>query len=115
MSQKYLKPTDPDAFLDFPGKLPVEAGRKECPKCQGYGGWNLKVFAYPLHQHENTQENRHNFCHFRSGCSNCNSWGSVPESQTCVHEWKETGRVGHCLHLWVCELCKQSRLVDSSD
>ena len=112
---EYLTPGDEDAFLDFPGKLARREGYVECPQCKGHGGWNLRINAYKLHQHEDTAENRHLHSHFRCSCSNCWGHGCVPPEQTCVHEWERGRSVGRCLTEWVCAKCAETRVVDSSD
>jgi len=118
--QTYLERTDPDALVDYPPADPAKAaeiGMTElCPKCKGYGGWNLKLNAYPLHQYEDPPENRHKFSHFRAGCDHCIGWGYVrPEDADHIHEWKRVGSLGNCLHLDKCKICGKQWQVDSSD
>lgn len=115
MKNGYLEPCDRDAFLDFPPPAAPEPGRITCLKCQGHGGWNLRVNAYgfPI---PNTPENRHKYTHFRAGCDNCNGWGVVPvEQEDHIHEWVRTGNAGNCLHVYRCESCRAEQIVDSSD
>jgi len=120
---KYLHPdTDPEelVFKDYPKrKREVEGLGQECPRCKRRGGWNLKVDCYesdiPAHRH------------FRASCGACWGSGYLQKGQTCAHEWRhptaqETkefqnkGRkLWRCEHLYVCSLCKQQRVVDSSD
>lgn len=121
---KYLEPTDADAFLDFPKKslekiLESSPWMKdhsvECPQCKGHGGWNLRINAYPLHHHENTAENRHEFSHFRASCSHCHGWGYVkPEDANHVHEWVWVKNTGNCLNLHECKTCGKQWEIDSS-
>ena len=113
----YLTPDSIDAFLDYP-----EVDRSnwaenviECPKCKGHGGWNLKINAYPLHNHLNTAENQHRSSHFRSSCGSCWGHGHLQAGQTCAHEWTTERNVGKCLHEWSCGKCGEKRVVDSSD
>ena len=110
---EYLTETSPEAFLDYPAKRDVPPGSKTCPKCLGHGGWNLRLNAYRLHQYEDTAENRHRYAHFRCSCSNCNGWGYVDETQTCVHEWGPRTSLGNCLHRYVCRKCNDSMVQDS--
>jgi len=115
---KYLEPTDPNAFLDFPLRKPKpEYGYiEECPKCMGHGGWNLKLNAYPLHQYEDIPENRHRYSHFRAGCFHCWGWGFVrPEDADHVHDWQHVKVLGNCLDLYECSVCNKQWQVDSSD
>jgi hypothetical protein len=114
----YLEPTDPNAFVDFP-EIPGPPEYIEsaviCPQCKGHGGWNLELNAYPLHQYENTPENRHMFSHFRASCSQCVGHGYVtPENSGHIHRWKRVGSIGNCLHLDECEVCGKQWQVDSS-
>lgn len=114
----FLNPAEsPDAFLDFP---PVDQtnwpkGATLCPNCQGHGGWNLKINAYPLHDKEDTAENRHYFRHFRASCGACWGYGFLQPGQTCAHEWTSSRSIGHCLSIWTCGKCGAEREVDSSD
>lgn len=90
-----------------------------CPKCHGYGGWNLELNAYrrPQGLADNT-ENRSNFVHFQSGCSQCNGWGWVSDASTdatCLHQWLYSSSPGRCLHTYTCRTCHASKTVDSSD
>lgn len=116
----YIEPTDADAFVDFPGKKNLcdflPQCNCECPKCQGYGGWNLKLNAYPLHGKTNTTENRHNFSHFRASCDHCQGYGYVkPEDASHIHKWEFVKNVGNCLNEYTCKQCNQTWIVDSSD
>ena len=123
----YLEHDHPDAFLDYPEtrsdnvlRMAKEIGlTKECPICKGHGGWNLRLNAYPLHDREDTPENRHKFSHFKSSCGQCNGWGYVdPNSLDAIcpeHEWVHLGSTGRCLHLYECKHCGKQHEVDSSD
>lgn len=119
MCTQYLRPTDKDAFLDFPGKKSPQLEYNltfECPKCTGYGGWNLRLNAYPLGRYVDTPENRHLYSHFRASCNNCNGWGYVTPTQgEHIHHWVRLKNVGRCLNLWQCETCGEQEVVDSSD
>jgi hypothetical protein len=112
---EYMEETHPDAFLDFPPPRDVPEGHVQCNVCKGHGGWNLRINAYPLHNYEDTPENRHRFSHFRCACSHCSGWGFHEESLKCPrHQWEEK-TIGRCLHLWTCKICGAKREVDSSD
>lgn len=117
--KKYLTPQSPDAFLDFPGKKSPDVKynlTKICPVCTGYGGWNLKINAYPLHQYENTPENRHNYSHFRAMCSHCYGHGYVEEKENCDgHNWVFSKNLGKCYNQYKCSKCGKINNVDSSD
>lgn len=130
---QYITPEHPDAFVDFPGKKPKEnwnyKGQElaECPKCYGYGGWNLTLNAYRLPPaYEDTPENRHRFVHFQAACFNCHGWGWMPAEETDhIHDFKEISReaaeqrgvnhYGMCYHVYVCSVCDKVKSVDSSD
>lgn len=118
---RFLKPTDPAAFLDFPEmQQPAEHHPDwtvKCPNCKGHGGWNLQPFAYPLGKNrEDTPENRHKYRHFKAGCNQCYGWGWVaPDNADHIHEWDAGVRVGNCLHKYTCKLCGKEDVVDSSD
>ena len=117
---KYLEPTDPDAFVDFPVKdkptYDYQKGYVVCPKCDGHGGWNLKLNAYPLRGLEDTSENRHKFSHFKSNCGQCGGWGwTSPENTKCIHEMSRYRNVGKCLNEYVCVKCGMIEEIDSSD
>ena len=116
---KYLESTDELAFVDFPSKKepqPEQGLTEVCPKCMGYGGWNLKLNACPLHFHEDTPENRHNFSHFRQSCYHCSGWGWVREEDANhVHDWKFVENLGNCLNLHECSICGKKWQIGSSD
>ena len=114
---KYLNPTDPGAFDDWTLKKPSPAFKKVCPRCSGYGGWNLTLNAYGLHPGmEDTQENRHRFSHFRAMCDHCSGWGYVHESNQCAgHEWKFVENLGRCYNRYECINCHVTSDVDSGD
>lgn len=120
----FLKPTDPDAFVDFllPTAEHVERAAeygltKPCPVCQTYGGWNLELNAYKLREDvADTRLNRHLYSHFRGSCSHCNGWGFVRDDENCPrHEWIRVENVGKCLNQHECAKCGKNRTVDSSD
>ena len=87
----------------------------ECPKCHGYGGWNLRINAYGPGKH------------FQAGCSQCNGWGFVTDKENayCIHEYKELNQeacnklgishMGSCWHVYECTKCRTTLSVDSSD
>jgi hypothetical protein len=116
---KYLEPTDPDAFLDFPKKefnSALAGNDTECPKCFGHGGWNLRINSYPLHGHADTAENRHRYGHFQAHCGQCHGYGWLPASNTkCIHELEYVATVGRCLTRYGCKKCDHTEVVDSSD
>ena len=112
-ASNYLGPNDPDAFVDYPLR-DIPEDREVCPLCKGHGGWNLRLNAYPLHNEDNTPENRHRDSHFRSICGACWGYGYLQPGQTCAHLWVEHKTIGNCLHLWKCLKCGLEREVDSS-
>ncbi len=117
---KYLEPTDPEAFTDYPLQSSEEAAKYEmtvaCPKCKGHGGWNLRLNAYPLHGKDDNPENRHKFSHFRASCSHCQGWGYVTsDNADHVHDWVWVRNTGNCLNLHECSICKRQWEIDSSD
>ena len=106
----------PDAFVDFSVRSPEYGMTKMCPRCQGHGGWNLKLNAYRLPEGaENTPFNRNRYVHFHTLCGNCNGYGYVHESQTCVHDWEYSRGVGKCLTEYKCVHCGKLQVIDSSD
>lgn len=116
MNTPYLTPEHPDAFVDHVLREPSGDLTKLCPTCKGYGGWNLRLNAYPLHDREDTAENRHKFSHFRASCSHCNGWGYVHQTENCPgHEWKHVRNTGNCLNLYRCTVCGKEWEIDSSD
>jgi len=122
MQRTYMDQNHPDAFVDYPGKMERDSVMtslgytKECPVCKGYGGWNLELNAYKLHDYEDTAENRHRYSHFRANCGHCNGWGVVsPEEQCSGHEWKRVKNLGNCYNRYECIHCGQQQDVDSSD
>lgn len=122
MTEKYLTPDSPDAWLDFPEVNRDKIDKyypsmtKLCPVCRGHGGWNLRVNTYSLGGLENTAKNRHNHSHFRASCSHCNGWGWVHPDNTCTgHKWVHVANTGKCLNLYKCSECGAEWEVDSSD
>jgi len=112
----YMDHTHPDAFVDWVHKEPAYGCTKECPRCKGFGGWNLLLNSYPLHGKEDTPENRHLFSHFRAMCSHCNGWGYVSPAETCTgHDWKWIQNLGRCFNRYECIHCKKTSDVDSGD
>lgn len=116
----FLEPEDEGAFVDWqkkdPNSSPYRENGKVCPKCHGFGGWNLTLNAYPLHGKEDTPENRHNFSHFRSSCGTCGGWGYVHTDMNCPgHEWKFEKNLGRCYNRYKCKVCGIMQDVDSSD
>ena len=112
--------THQNAFVDYPAKLsiPEYLGKnaKECPVCQGYGGWNLQLNSYPLHNYEDTPANRHRYSHFRSMCNHCTGYGWVHVSEKCEgHQWIFTRNLGRCYNEYRCARCGKLSEVDSSD
>lgn len=118
----YLKPTDPDAFLDMakkdcPSKAVVNKDMVECHVCLGHGGWNLCINEYGPGKH------------FKCSCSQCLGWGWVvkgSKDDTCPkHEFRELSRAqcqelnvphyGKCYHVYSCTLCGHVQSHDTSD
>jgi len=114
---KYMDHTHPDAFVDHERMQPAYGCTVECPRCKGFGGWNLQLNAYGLPAGEaDTPENRKKFVHFRAICGHCNGWGFVSPEETCQgHDWKWIKNVGNCLNRYECIHCKKTSDVDSSD
>jgi hypothetical protein len=115
----FLTPNDPDAFLDHPRQEPTRPWAPiECPRCSGYGGWNLKINAYPMRNIEDTPMNRHLYSHFRTTCNHCNGYGYISQelANRCPgHEWEFVENRGRCLNRYQCQHCGQINDVDSSD
>lgn len=121
---EYMERDHVDAHLDYPPLVenefgsaahPIPAGSVQCPKCNGWGGWNLRLNAYKTTQPD-TPENRHKYVHFRASCDQCVGWGHVPEADShCVHEWGNATTIGRCLTDYTCKHCGTHRTVDSSD
>lgn len=110
--EPFLTPDDPQAFVDWPDRPPVE-GLPKCPKCKGHGGWNLRLYAYALPARiEDTPAWRHLYCHFRTGCSMCGGAGYTKE--TCDHKWKWADSPGQFHHVFQCVNCNATKHVDSS-
>lgn len=101
-----LKPTDPGAFQDWVKKEPMHGFVDECPKCRGFGGWNLQVNAYGAGKH------------FQCTCSVCYGWGYVKPSMLCTnggeHDWQYVKHLGNCWRQYKCH-CGAFTEVDSSD
>lgn len=117
--RKYLEPTDPNAFLDFPLQESPPTWAPDyvpCPKCFQHGGWNLEINAYPLRNMENTPENRHKYSHFRAHCGQCNGYGwTSQENAKCLHEMVHHRNTGRCLNEYKCIKCGKIEEIDSSD
>jgi len=110
----YLKPNDTGAFYDLIKKEKIKD--YECPQCKGYGGWNLKLNAYPLREHPDTAENRHKYAHFRASCNHCNGYGWVSkEDSTHIHNWIFVQNLGRCYNRYKCDICEKIWDIDSSD
>ena len=115
MIELYLEPKDSGAFDDYPLMDNIE-NQSVCPQCKGHGGWNLKLNTYPLHEKENTPENRHRYSHFRASCNTCFGYGYVkPEMADHIHNWTFVKNTGNCLNLYECKDCGQKWEIDSSD
>jgi hypothetical protein len=119
---EYTNQYHENAFIDFPGKQAKEKfsyhpSPAECPKCFGYGGWNIRINAYKLRDGmENTPENRHRHVHFRASCDQCNGWGWLnPKNASCVHDFSIERNVGRCLTENTCSKCGYKQTIDSSD
>jgi hypothetical protein len=121
MNEAYLTNEHVDAHLDWPSRpittTELDKGWSVCPKCNGWGGHNLRINAYPLRAGlSDTAENRHRYRHFRCQCDQCFGWGRVTASDAeCIHEWQMGRNLGRCLSEWVCVKCQAIRVVDSSD
>lgn len=113
----YLKHTDPNAFLDFAKCEPGHGLTKECPRCKGYGGWNLRINAYRLPPGvADTAANRHQHVHFRCVCNHCNGNGYVLPDNTCPgHKWKFTKNLGRSYNEYACTICGAKTDIDSGD
>jgi DnaJ-class molecular chaperone len=109
--------THPDAFVDWDHKEPAYGCTKECPRCKGFGGWNLQINSYKMPANTaDTPENRHKFVHFRAMCSHCNGWGYVSPNETCPgHEWTFEKNLGRCYNRYRCTVCGAQSDVDSGD
>ena len=120
----YLEPGDPNSFKDMeikpnPGDRYAEDAAvdyQSCPKCQGYGGWNLKVDCYGgRYKGEIVPELRH----FQASCSQCWGYGWVKKgspSSKCIHKWVHS-RAGkwNCTHYEKCSECGTEVFIDSGD
>ena len=103
---KYLEPSDENAFLDFvkKEKRPDLNLYFECPRCKGYGGWNLTINAYGEGKH------------FRCSCNHCNGWGYVDiDSVDHIHDWQFVCNLGRCYNRYKCSICDREWDIDSSD
>jgi hypothetical protein len=106
MTYTYMDHTHPDAFKHLPKLSPPSYypnAKHECAKCQGHGGWHLRLDAYGEGKH------------FNASCSNCDGWGYVERDDGHIHQWGNEKNVGRCLHEWTCLTCNQKRVIDSSD
>lgn len=117
---EYMDESHPDAHRDFPEKRLRPEGQVECPRCFGWGGWNLTLNAYPnslaRHGLPDTAENRHKYVHFRASCAQCSGWGyTSAENARCVHELDGGRTVGRCLTEYTCKKCGKKETWDSSD
>ena len=114
---KYLNHSHPDAFVDWEKREPAFGCTKECPRCKGYGGWNLALNQYGMPAgYANTPFNRNRYMHFRCMCSHCQGWGYVAPEETCAgHDWAFVQNLGRCYNRYECKHCGQMSDVDSSD
>lgn len=119
MAERYLKVGDPGCFQDMEIKSQPTEYHKDwtvhCPKCQGYGGWNLTLNAYGSGKH------------FQAGCDQCVGWGWVhPDNAKCVHDYRKElsqdeckkrgiSHFGMCWHVVECTKCGKISAYDSSD
>ena len=112
----YMDHTHPDAFVDWVKQEPAYGATVECPRCKGFGGWNLQLNAYSLHGKEDTPANRHTYSHFRGICEHCNGWGYVSPEEKCQgHDWEFHSNLGRCYNRYQCIHCGKFSDVDSSD
>jgi len=109
---QYMNEDSENAFLDFP-EVQIPEGKTVCNRCKGHGGWNLRLNAYPLHQYENTAENRHLYSHFRASCSSCWGHGFMYDFALCTAEGKYNGHDFD--DDYTCRKCGTHLVVDSSD
>lgn len=116
MSQTFMNETHAEAFTDFPEKPecpPHMPDASECPRCQGHGGWNLRLNAYPLHGLADTPANRHRNSHFRASCPQCNGYGWTYDTE-CIHDFVRVGSVAMHQHIDKCQKCGLEQVCDSS-
>ena len=110
---KYL--TEATDFTDIkPMKPPGGKRDTMCPKCKGYGSWNLKLNASSKGKH------------FQSSCTQCKGWGWVGIDHrdiTCLHKWEamtnselDQHNLKLCKmeHAYICRDCGRSNVVDST-
>lgn len=114
MIQQHLKTSTFD-FTDIvkKEKNKYNCGNTECPKCHGYGGWNLRIDAYGKGKH------------FQCFCNQCWGYGYVKEEDAkCIHDFKELTSE-ECInkglprlymhdHVIECTKCGRRRSYDSS-
>lgn len=90
-----------------------------CPKCKGYGGWNLRLNAFPPVYAQCTSEPPIPG-HFQASCGQCWGWGWVEAASAdvgCVHSFTEIApdQPWRCWHTIRCTQCGRTRSYDSSD
>ena len=103
-------------FTDMDKKKPHCKDQEACPKCKGYGGWNLQLNAYGQGKH------------FRMFCCQCWGHGYVDKDSkdaTCIHDFHEISaeearnkgvhHFGRCYHVSECSKCGKLISYDSSD
>jgi hypothetical protein len=102
----YMTPFHPEAFTDMVMREPSLGNPQRCLKCLGYGGWALRLNAYPVYGGGHD--------HFRASCDNCNGrgWTKVTDH---VHNWRIFEIEGRCLRRYTCSICGITQTVDSSD
>ena len=92
-------------FTDIPVRT-VLAGAVVCPKCHGFGKWNLLLNEYGPGRH------------FQQGCGQCNGWGAVaadgPDT-TCIHDWRRVSSTVRGQYTDACIKCPRVMRGDSSD
>ena len=75
-----------------------------CPKCQGHGGWVLRLNAYG------------HGLHFNAACAQCNTWGWVGSADAdCIHKWEPSlDRTTMFQNKQECSKCGRTAVHDSS-
>lgn len=110
MAHQYMTYEDPLAHIGMepkaaPKKHPRLTDPVLCPKCQGYGGWHLKLDRFGPG------------AHFNAACNQCNGYGWVQRGsldESCIHDFKEIPVKMH-IYMNVCQKCGHTNVIDSSD
>lgn len=104
----YLTHTDPEAFHNLEKLQPTAShiawGFVLCPKCHGFGKWNILLDFYGPGLHQ------------KCCCDQCDGNGYVSRDDAkCVHEFGRREAVGKSLWNVTCLKCGQKREIDTSD